>query len=84
MGAIAFSTGACTDARCAERAHQLVAIAEQRDLIGMAKGLLMATHGCDPDEAFELLRTSSHQEGGSLSETAERIVAEHQPWAATA
>lgn len=45
-----------------------------RDLIGQAKGILMARHGLRADEAFALLRAHSQRTNSKLVTVAERVV----------
>lgn len=45
-----------------------------RAVIEQAKGVLMATTGCDADEAFVLLRKQSQHENRRLREIAEELV----------
>jgi GAF domain-containing protein len=49
-----------------------------RETIGMAKGILMATRGCTPDEAFGLLRDQSQHENRKLRYVAEGLVSAQQ------
>jgi AmiR/NasT family two-component response regulator len=46
-----------------------------RDLIGQAKGVLMATRGCSADEAFSVLTHSSQHQNRKLTEIAAQVVA---------
>ena len=48
---------------------------ETRDLIGQAKGVLMATLGCTADEAFAVLVKQSQHEHRKLAEVATEIAA---------
>jgi hypothetical protein len=48
---------------------------ETRDLIGQAKGVIIATAGCTADEAFVLLKRQSQAENRKLHEIAAEIVA---------
>lgn len=48
---------------------------DSRDVIGQAKGLLMARHRCGADEAFGYLREASQQSNIKLHEVAARLVA---------
>ena len=43
---------------------------ETRDVIGQAKGVIMATMQCSPDEAFDLLRKQSQHENVKLVDIA--------------
>lgn len=47
---------------------------EVRALIEQAKGILMATYRCGPDEAFDLLRKASQRANVKLHVIAERLV----------
>lgn len=52
--------------------HLLRAV-DTRDVIGQAKGVLMARQGCTPDEAFEVLRQASQRTNRKLVEIAQAI-----------
>ena len=57
-------------------AHELEMIRdalETRDLVGQAKGVIMAALSCSPDEAFHLLRQQSQHENRKLVEVAADI-----------
>lgn len=45
-----------------------------RDMIGMAKGVIMARQGCSPDEAFDVLRRASQRANQKLAHIAAGIV----------
>ena len=45
-----------------------------RDLIGQAKGLLMARSGVDEDAAFQMLVSASQRMNVKLAEVARRLV----------
>ena len=45
-----------------------------RDVIGQAKGILMARHEVAPDEAFAMLRRASQRQHSKLRDIAERVV----------
>ena len=49
-----------------------------RDLIGQAKGIIMASLGCSPDHAFELLVKQSQAENRKLVDIAAGITAQVQ------
>ena len=49
-----------------------------RDVIGQAKGLIMAEAGCDSEEAFGRLRLQSQQENRKLRAIAQEIVDAHE------
>ena len=61
---------ALSAARREEQFHQALA---SRDVIGQAKGLLMAREGITADEAFETLRRGSQRLNIKLREVAERV-----------
>jgi len=46
-----------------------------RDVVNVAKGVLMARHGVDEDTAFRLLLNQSRQDAGALGEAARTVVA---------
>jgi hypothetical protein len=46
---------------------------ETRDIIGQAKGVIMAAMACPPDEAFNMLRQQSQAENRKLVEVAAEI-----------
>ena len=60
-----------------QRMHLERALAN-RDVIGQAKGILMAQSKVSADEAFELLRRASQRLNERLVVVAERIVREHE------
>lgn len=47
---------------------------ESRDVIGQAKGIVMARRGCTPEAAFEALRKVSQQRNIKLRDIAEQVV----------
>jgi AmiR/NasT family two-component response regulator len=49
----------------------------RRAVIEQAKGILMARHGIDQQQAFEMLRTHSQHNGRKLVQVAEAIVESH-------
>lgn len=55
-------------------ADQLQTALESRDVIGQAKGLLMARHGVDAEEAFGMLRSLSQQANIKLRDVARKVV----------
>jgi GAF domain-containing protein len=57
-----------------ELATQLQSALESRDTIGQAKGILMARHGVDADEAFGMLRTLSQRTNHKLRDVARDLV----------
>ena len=58
--------------------EQLQAAIESRDVIGQAKGLVMAREQVGADAAFEQLRTRSQQRNRKLREVAQDIIDEHE------
>lgn len=50
-----------------------------RDLIGQAKGILMAREGCDAEQAFDMLRRASQRLNQKLRDVAEGIVESAAP-----
>jgi ANTAR domain len=48
---------------------------EHRDLIGQAKGIIMARNDCDAEEAFDKLRAASQGGNEKLYDIAQRIAA---------
>ena len=45
-----------------------------RDVIGQAKGILMARERCTPDEAFDILRRGSQRTNHKLRDVAQHLV----------
>lgn len=58
--------------------HNLKGAFARRAVIEQAKGVLMARHGVNADEAFDLLRTHSQHNGNKLADVASAIVDSHQ------
>ena len=59
--------------------EQLKGALATRDVIGQAKGILVATLQCSTDKAFALLAHQSQHENRKISEIAAEIVARVQP-----
>jgi signal transduction protein with GAF and PtsI domain len=57
---------------------QLQAAIASRDLIGQAKGILMAERDLDADAAFDVLRAQSQRTNRKLRDVAAQVVAEHR------
>jgi AmiR/NasT family two-component response regulator len=57
--------------------HNLQGAFGRRALIEQAKGILMARHGIDQQNAFEMLRDHSQHNGRKLVDVAEAIVESH-------
>lgn len=58
-------------------AAQLRQALDSRNLIGMAKGILMASSGVSDDEAYAMLVRASQRENVKVREISSRIVARH-------
>lgn len=69
-----FAAHAAVALTSAERQGQLEDKAATRDVIGMAKGIIMARQGIDEDAAFQVLRRASQRTNVKLRELAERVV----------
>ena len=65
------------NAQAHERAQRLSdglrGAVRDRDVVSLAKGVLMARHGIDEDAAFGMLLSRSVQEATSLRETARAV-----------
>ena len=58
--------------------HNLEGAFTRRATIERAKGILMATHSIDEQQAFDLLRSHSQQTGRKLLDLAEAVVHSHR------
>ena len=58
--------------------HNLEGAFARRAMIERAKGILMATHAIDDQQAFDLLRRHSQQNGVRLLDLAEAVVHSHR------
>jgi response regulator NasT len=58
--------------------HNLEGAFGRRAKIEQAKGILMATHAVDEQEAFELLRSHSQRNGRKLVDVAQAVVDSHK------
>ena len=69
---------ACANAEVYWRTHNLTEhlreALESRDVIGQAKGILMARRKCTPEAAFDALRKVSQHRNIKLREIAEQVV----------
>lgn len=63
-----------TYSECSDKIRQLQEALESRVIIEQAKGVLMATTRCSPDDAFEQLKQRSQRENRKLRVVAEEIV----------
>jgi AmiR/NasT family two-component response regulator len=62
-------------ARLREEADAMTLALSRNDVIGQAKGILMATYKVGADDAFEMLTAASENLGYSLWTTAQRVAA---------
>lgn len=69
-----FAAHAALAMSTAKRETELEHRAQSRDLIGRAKGILMARSDVGDDEAFEMLRRASQRMNLKVTQIAERIV----------
>jgi AmiR/NasT family two-component response regulator len=69
-----FAVHAAVAMASARRNQNLLRMAESRDLIGRAKGILMARQHVSNDQAFDLLRRASQRLNVKLNQIAEQIV----------
>ena len=74
MGSIPVPVPPCGTAACAELTADLAKAAVSRDVVGMAKGILMERHGIGEDEAFTRLVAMSQHTNVKLREIAENLV----------
>lgn len=72
-----FATHAAVALRAAQQHEQLTAAIESRDVIGQAKGIIMARMQVDDVTAFAILRDGSRRRSRKLREVAQQIV-EHE------
>lgn len=63
-----------TSAAAAEATEHLQLALRSRETIGQAIGILMEREGCDAEEAFEILRSSSQRSNVELREIARRVI----------
>ena len=57
--------------------EQLREALQSRDVIGQAKGIIMATEGCSDDVAFKMLVTASQHSNRKLREIAQAVLDDH-------
>ena len=72
--ATVFAAHAAVALSSARREENLETKAESRDVIGMAKGMIMARQNVSGDEAFDILRRASQRTNVKLRELARRLV----------
>ena len=63
---------------CQEEVDDLRKAMVSRPVIDQAKGVLIARHGCTPDEAFEMLTDASQRANIKVREIAARIISTTQ------
>lgn len=63
---------------CKAENDQLRAALQSRPSIDQAKGVLMAQHGCSPDDAFQMLSEASQNANRKLHDVAQGVVASVQ------
>ena len=59
---------------CQQEVDDLRAALRTRPTIEQAKGILMARHGCSPEQAFEMLKEASQRSNRKLHAVAQGIV----------
>jgi two-component system, response regulator / RNA-binding antiterminator len=59
---------------CQQEVDQLREALGTRPVIDQAKGMLIARHGCSPEEAFQMLSAASQRENRKLRDVAEAMV----------
>jgi AmiR/NasT family two-component response regulator len=59
---------------CHDEVADLRAVLETRPTIDQAKGMLIAEHGCSPDEAFDMLSHASQHYNRKVRDIAEAMV----------
>lgn len=74
-----FAVHAAVAMSAARREEHLEQKAEGRDVIGQAKGILMARSGVSDDEAFAMLKAASQRLNLKLREVAQRIADQAPP-----
>ena len=74
-----FATHAAVALAGAQQDEQMQKALQGRDVIGQAKGILMAQQGVSADEAFDILRRASQRMNIKLRELAERVASRTPP-----
>lgn len=74
-----FGVHAAVAMSAARREESLEQKAESRDVIGRAKGILMARSGATDDEAFEMLKAASQRMNVKLRDIAQRVAEQAPP-----
>ncbi len=78
MGSV-FATHAAIALAGAQHDEQMQQALGTRDVIGQAKGIIMAQQNVSADEAFEILRRASQRMNVKLREIAERVASRTPP-----
>jgi two-component system, response regulator / RNA-binding antiterminator len=60
--------------KCIEETAHLRAALASRPVIDQAKGILIATHGCSPEDAFDMLCAASQRSNRKLRDIARDVV----------
>ena len=74
-----FATHAAVALAGAQQDEQMHKALQGRDVIGQAKGILMAQQNVSADEAFDILRRASQRMNIKLREVAERVASRTPP-----
>lgn len=74
-----FATHAAVALAGAQQDEQMYKALQSRDVIGQAKGILMAQQGVSADEAFDILRRASQRMNIKLRELADRVASRTPP-----
>ncbi len=74
-----FATHAAVALAGAQQDEEMHKALQSRDVIGQAKGILMAQQGVSADEAFDILRRASQRMNIKLRELAERVASRTPP-----
>ena len=59
---------------CEDEVQALRAALKTRPVIDQAKGMLIAEHGCSPDEAFEMISEASQRANRKVRDIAQAMV----------
>ena len=59
---------------CQDEVQDLRAALQTRPVIDQAKGMLIAEHGCSPDEAFQMISHASQRENRKVRDIAKAMI----------
>jgi AmiR/NasT family two-component response regulator len=59
---------------CQDEVQGLRAALQTRPVIDQAKGMLIAEHGCSPDEAFQMISHASQRENRKVRDIAKAMI----------